>query len=48
MRRIPEERDLDGQFRLREVNFGGDGLSPEFAECGWQSMRDAIYEARAA
>jgi hypothetical protein len=48
LRRILEEQDRDGQFQLRDVSFGGGGLSPEFAEGGWQRVRDAIYEGHGA
>jgi hypothetical protein len=44
LRRILDEQGRDGQFQLRDVSFGGDGLSPEFVEGGWQRMRDAIYD----
>jgi hypothetical protein len=44
LRRILEEQDRDGKFQLRDVSFGGEGLTPEFAEGGWQRMRDAVYE----
>jgi hypothetical protein len=44
LRQILEEQDR--QFQLRDVSFGGEGLTPELAEGGWQRMRDAIYEGR--
>jgi len=28
------------------VTFKGNGLTPEFAEGGWEKIRDAIYEGR--
>jgi hypothetical protein len=30
------------------VVVGGKGLNPEFAEGGWEKVRDAIYEGRGA
>lgn len=48
LRRILEEQEHDTPFRLRDASFQGEGLSPEFAEGGWQRMRDAIYEGHGA
>jgi hypothetical protein len=32
-------------FRLRDVSFKGcQGLAPEFAEGGWERIRDVIYD----
>ena len=32
-------------FKLRDARFkGGQGLSPEFAEGGWERIRDEIYD----
>jgi hypothetical protein len=28
------------------VTFKGNGLTPEFADGGWEKIRDAIYEGR--
>jgi len=44
LRRILDEQDQDLAFRLRDVSFGGEGLSPEFEGAGWERIRDAIYE----
>ena len=44
LRRVLDEREHSAPFRLRDVSFGGDGLTPEFEEGGWQRIRDAIYE----
>jgi putative antitoxin of VapBC-like toxin-antitoxin system len=33
-------------FRLRKASFKGEGLQPEFADAGWDKIRDAIYEGR--
>jgi hypothetical protein len=30
-------------FRWKPVTFKGKGLSPEFADAGWEGIRDAIY-----
>ena len=32
-------------FKLRDMSFkGGQGLAPEFAEGGWERIRDVIYD----
>lgn len=33
-------------FKLRDVSFGGDGLTEEFRNATWDQIRDAIYEGR--
>ena len=33
-------------FKLRDVSFGGDGLTEEFRSASWEQSRDAIYEGR--
>ena len=48
LRRVLDEADRDAPFRLRDAGFGGDGLAPEFADGGWQRVRDAVYEAHGA
>ena len=48
LRRVLDEQDRDVPFRLRDVSFEGEGLTPEFAEAGWQRIRDAIYEGHGA
>ncbi|MGH8908124.1 MAG: DUF2191 domain-containing protein [Egibacteraceae bacterium] len=35
-------------FALRDASFHGRGLQPEFADGGWERIRDAIYEGRGA
>lgn len=30
-------------FRLRDVSFGTGGVTAEFADAGWEQVRDAIY-----
>jgi Arc/MetJ family transcription regulator len=48
LRRVLEEQGHNTPFRLRDVSFEGDGLTAEFAEGGWQRVRDAIYEGHGA
>ena len=33
-------------FKLRDVSFGGDGLTEEFRSASWEQSREAIYEGR--
>ena len=35
LRRVLDEHDRDIRFRLRDVSFEGDGLTPEFEQAGW-------------
>lgn len=48
LRTVLRERQTRGQFRLRLVTFTGNGLSPEFADAGWDKIRDAICEGHGA
>jgi len=48
LRRVIDEREQQPPFQLREVTFGGKGLSPEFRDAGWEKIRDAIYEGHGA
>jgi len=33
-----------GPFRLRDASVGGNGLTPEFQNAGWDKLRDALYD----
>lgn len=46
LRRILRERKTQGQFRLKDVSFMGNGLNPEFQNESWDRIRDAAYEGR--
>ena len=46
LRTVLQERKAVSAFSLRDASFGGQGLSPEFADVGWDAVRDAIYEGR--
>ena len=35
-----------GAFQLRDASVGGNGLTPEFSDAGWDRIRDAIYDER--
>ena len=41
-------REAKKPFRWKPVTFKGGGLTPEFANAGWEKIRDAIYEGRGA
>ena len=32
------------EFRLRDASVGGNGLTPEFQNAGWEHIRQALYE----
>jgi len=48
LRRVLDERTDAAPFELRQVTFGGGGLTPEFRDSGWDRIRDAIYESHGA
>ena len=41
---VSDAKHRSQPFRLRKVSFRGDGLNPEFAEAGWDRIRDLSYE----
>lgn len=43
---IAEKKAKKKPFKLRDVSFGGDGLTDEFKNATWEQIRDAIYEGR--
>jgi hypothetical protein len=46
LRRIVAEKKRRPVFRLRKASFKGRGLRPEFADAGWERLRDLAYEGR--
>jgi hypothetical protein len=44
LRNVLREKKTKSSFRLRDASVKGDGLTPEFADAGWDRIRDAIYE----
>jgi hypothetical protein len=46
--RVLEDADHREPFTLRQVTFGGRGMTPEFRDGGWEKIRDAIYEGHGA
>jgi Bacterial antitoxin of type II TA system, VapB len=45
LRRIIAEKERKSGFRLRDASFDGRGLNPEFANTGWDRLRDLIYDS---
>jgi hypothetical protein len=43
---LAERKQRSDPFRLRKASVKGRGLQPEFADAGWERLRDAIYEGR--
>jgi hypothetical protein len=46
LRHVVAEKMRKPEFRLRKASFKGRGLRPEFAEAGWERLRDLAYEGR--
>ena len=47
LRRVIADKALKQRpFRLRGASFKGSGLSVDFADAGWDRLRDLIYERR--
>lgn len=47
LRRVLDDKGAVRSFKLRDARVKGRGLSPEFADGGWERMRRAIYEGGA-
>lgn len=43
---ISRRKQRKQPFRLRKVTVKGEGLHPDFADAGWDRIRDTIYEGR--
>lgn len=46
LRRVLEEHQRAGGGAVRDARYGTGGMYPEFAEGGWESIRDTIYGGR--
>jgi hypothetical protein len=46
LRKVVDKRQRRGEFRLRRVPFGGDGLSPDLSSGDWEAIRERAYEDR--
>jgi hypothetical protein len=43
---VLRSRQSRDSFVLRDASFGGKGVSPEFAQAGWDELRGATYQGR--
>jgi hypothetical protein len=43
---LTEKGQRKRPFRLRNGSVKGCGLQPEFADAGWERLRDTIYQGR--
>jgi hypothetical protein len=46
LRRVIEDRDQRGKFRLRRASFKGRGLQPAAQGLPWDRLREMAYEGR--
>jgi hypothetical protein len=46
LRRVIEDRDRRGRFRLRRASFKGRGLQPASRDLTWDRLREMAYEGR--
>jgi len=46
LRRVIEDRDRRGRFRLRRASFKGRGLQPGARDLTWDRLREMAYEGR--
>jgi hypothetical protein len=44
LRQVLRARRVDKGFRLRDASVGGNGLTSEFRDAGWERIREALYE----
>ncbi|MFN0074061.1 MAG: type II toxin-antitoxin system VapB family antitoxin [Chloroflexota bacterium] len=48
LRHVIAERGNRTRYIMPDRSVGGDGLTPEFRDAGWDRIRDAIYESHGA
>lgn len=48
LHRVVDESRTRKPFKLRDVSFKGEGLTPEFRNASWDDIRDEIYRGRGA
>lgn len=48
LRKVVEEAEPVGGFKLRRASFRGRGLSPQMQDANWEQLRAAAYEGRGA
>ena len=46
LRRVIEDREQRGKFRLRRASFKGRGLQPAAQGLSWDRLREMAYEGR--
>jgi hypothetical protein len=46
LRRILDDEERAGEFRLRDVSVDGRGLQPAFRDAPWEEVREAAYGSR--
>ena len=46
LRQVVAEQKRRTEFHLRKASFAGRGLRSEFADAGWDRLRDLAYEGR--
>ncbi len=48
LRKVLDDRNHQGAFRLRKASVRGTGLQPGIAQAGWEAIRDVSYKDRGA
>ena len=43
LQKVVKARAEAKPFKLKDCSFGGQGLTPEFQNAGWDEVRDEIY-----
>ena len=46
LRFVLTQREKKAAYRWPDLSVGGEGLSPEIEEGGWERVRDRMYEGR--
>lgn len=46
LRRVLDEHQRAGMFRLRKATFKGEGLQQDMEGASWETMRERLYEGR--
>ncbi len=46
LRRVIDDHEQRGDFRLRSASFRGSGMRPEVREGGWARVRELAYDGR--
>lgn len=43
LQKVVQDRKTARPYKLKDCSFGGQGLTPEFANATWDEIRDEIY-----